>query len=123
MVDTNGQNVIQITKADGDTNNAAWSPEGFRLAYQSERKGNLDIYTYDLRTNKEYRLTDYAGIDSGPTWDCGGVNIAYTSTRDETTNIFQVFWQGGPSGNMTIHPASDKWSQWSPSKESASRGR
>ena len=58
-----------------------------------------------------------------PTWDCGGTNIAYTSTRDETTNIFQVYWQGGGSSNLTIHPATDKWSQWSPSKESASRGK
>ncbi|HOG80335.1 MAG TPA: DPP IV N-terminal domain-containing protein, partial [Anaerolineaceae bacterium] len=123
VVDIDGQNLRKISAASGDSGNHSWSPEGYRIAYQSERDGNLDIYTYDLRTDKEYRLTDYKGADSGPTWDCGGTNIAYTSTRDETTNIFQVYWQGGGSSNLTIHPATDKWSQWSPSKESASRGK
>ncbi|GAB4496901.1 MAG: hypothetical protein OHK003_03720 [Anaerolineales bacterium] len=111
----------QIT-TDGKTTNAVWSPEGDRIAYQSERNGNLDIYSYDFRNNTEYRVTDYEGIDSGPTWDCGGANLAFTSVRDGDLNIFQVFWQGGSAGNMTIDPASDKWSQWRPSNDISSAG-
>ncbi|HNE05307.1 MAG TPA: hypothetical protein PLT08_12355, partial [Anaerolineales bacterium] len=111
----------QITN-DGKTTNAVWSPEGDRIAYQSERSGNLDIYSYDFRDNKEYRVTDFDGKDSGPTWDCGGTNLAFTSVRDGDLNIFQVFWQGGSAGNMTIDPASDKWSQWRPSNDISSVG-
>jgi Tol biopolymer transport system component len=113
--------VKQVT-SDGKTVNAVWSPEGDRIAYQSERDGNLDIYSFDFRTNKEYRVTDYAGLDSGPTWDCGGTNLAFTSDRDGDPNIFQVFWQGGSAGNMTIDPATDKWSQWRPSNDVSSVG-
>ncbi|MBM3153502.1 MAG: hypothetical protein FJZ96_15065, partial [Chloroflexi bacterium] len=76
-----------------------------------------------LATQTEFRLTDYAGPDSSPTWDCGGTNIAFTSTRDGNPNVFQVFWKGGPQSNLTIHPATDKWSEWSPAKETGSRGR
>jgi len=123
VIDFSGENLIQITNGDGDTTNATWSPEGNRIAYQSERSGNLDIYSYEMSTGSEYRLTDYAGADSGPTWDCGGANIAFTSTRDGNPNILQVAWQGGAQSNLTIDPATDKWSQWSPSKEPASRGR
>ncbi|HNB41195.1 MAG TPA: DPP IV N-terminal domain-containing protein, partial [Anaerolineales bacterium] len=111
----------QLTN-DGKTTNAVWSPEGDRIAYQSERSGNLDIYSYDFRDNKEYRVTDFDGKDSGPTWDCGGTNLAFTSVRDGDLNIFQVFWQGGSAGNMTIDPASDKWSQWRPSNDISSVG-
>ncbi|MBK8821487.1 MAG: PD40 domain-containing protein [Anaerolineales bacterium] len=121
VMDVDGKNIKRIT-TDGKTNNLAWSPEGFRIAYQSERNGNLDIYSYDLKTGIEYRVTDYAGLDSGPTWDCGGSNLAFTSNRDEDTNIFQVFWQGGPAGNMTIDPSTDKWSQWRPSNDVSSVG-
>jgi Tol biopolymer transport system component len=121
IVDQNGNNPQRITM-DGRTNNHVWSPEGNRIAYQSERNGNLDIYSYDLITKKEYRVTDYEGVDSGPTWDCGGTNLAFTSLRDGDPNIFQVFWQGGSAGNMTIDPATDKWSQWRPSNDVSSVG-
>lgn len=113
--------VKQVT-TDGKTVNAVWSPEGDRIAYQSERDGNLDVYSFDFRTNKEYRVTEYEGLDSGPTWDCGGTNLAFTSDRDGDPNIFQVFWQGGPAGNMTIDPATDKWSQWRPTNDVSSVG-
>ncbi len=121
IVDVNGSNLKRIT-VDGHTDNPVWSPEGNRIAYQSERNGNLDVYSYDLLTRKEYRVTTYEGIDSGPTWDCGGTNLAFTSLRDGDPNIFQVFWQGGSAGNMTIDPATDKWSQWRPSNDVSSVG-
>ncbi len=113
--------VKQVT-TDSKTVNAVWSPEGDRIAYQSERNGNLDVYSFDFRDNKEYRVTDYEGLDSGPTWDCGGANLAFTSDRDGDPNIFQVFWQGGSAGNMTIDPATDKWSQWRPTNDVSSIG-
>jgi len=121
IVDSDGQHLKRIT-TDGKTINPVWSPEGNRIAYQSERNGNLDVYSYDLKTNKEYRVSDYSGPDSGPTWDCGGTNLAFTSTRDGDPNIFQAFWQGSPASNMTIDPASDKWSQWRPSNDVSSTG-
>ncbi|MCG2786310.1 MAG: DPP IV N-terminal domain-containing protein [Anaerolineae bacterium] len=121
IIDVTGENLKRIT-TDGKTVNAVWSPEGNRIAYQSERAGNLDIYSYDLLEDEEYRVTDYEGIDAGPTWDCGGTNLAFTSLRDEDANIFQVFWQGGSAGNMTIDPATDKWSQWRPSNDVSSTG-
>ncbi len=120
VIDINGENRIQITD-DGQTNNHSWSPEGSRIAYQSTREDNLDVYTYDLRNDKEYRLTTYEGEDYGPTWDCGGVNIAFSTDRDGYANIYQVFWQGGTPSYLTDHPKTDKWSQWSPAKESTSR--
>ena len=121
IIDVSGTNLKRIT-TDGKTINAVWSPEGNRIAYQSERNGNLDIYSYDLLTSKEYRVTDFAGPDSGPTWDCSGSMLAFTSTRDGDPNILQVSWQGGTASNMTIDPSTDKWSQWRPSNDVSSTG-
>ncbi|MCL4271736.1 MAG: PD40 domain-containing protein, partial [Anaerolineales bacterium] len=121
VINLDTKEVTRLT-TDGKTNNATWSPEGNRIAYQSERNGNLDIYSYDFTESKEYRVTDYEGLDSGPTWDCGGTNLAFTSDRDDDPNVFQVFWQGGSAGNMTIDPATDKWSQWRPSNDVSSTG-
>jgi Tol biopolymer transport system component/predicted transcriptional regulator len=121
VIDLESMAVRRLT-TDGKTVNAVWSPEGDRIAYQSERNGNLDVYSFDFRDDKEYRVTDYEGRDSGPTWDCGGTNLAFTSIRDGDPNIFQVFWQGGSAGNMTIDPATDKWSQWRPTNDVSSVG-
>jgi Tol biopolymer transport system component len=109
--------------ADNTANNHSWSPVGTRIAYQSTRNGNLDIYTYDLETGIEYRVTDYSGTDSAPSWDCAGENVSFTSMRDGDINILKVFWQGGENFFLTNDPAVDKWSQWSPSKEQGSRGQ
>ncbi len=120
IVDINGKNDTLI--GSGTTTNATWSPEGYRIAYQSERDGNIDVYSYDLNGKKEYRVTTYAGADSAPTWNCGGTLISFTSSENSNPDIFQVNWQGGTPSALTINPATDKWSEWTPSKETGSRG-
>ena len=121
VIDTDGSNNIQITDGNGDTSHQAWSPDGTRLAYQSDRDGNVDIYSFDLRIDEEYRVTDDEGRDIGPTWDCSGTLLAYTAENEDTSDIFQVYWKGGTSSHITNHPAIDQWSEWSPAKETASR--
>ncbi len=122
VIDIDGQNMVQITDGNGDTANHAWSPDGTRIAYQSVRDGNMDIYSYDLRDGNEYRVTTDENDDIGPTWDCGGINLAYTGyPNGGNPDILQVFWKGGASSHLTNNPAVDKWSEWSPAKETASR--
>ncbi|MCQ3936122.1 MAG: hypothetical protein DPW18_03625 [Chloroflexi bacterium] len=120
--DLKGESFSRISVG-GDAGNATWSPEGNRLAYQLTVGGNTDIFTYDLVTNTEYQLTDFGGVDSAPTWNCGGTDVSFTSTRDGDPNIYSTWWQGGSDiYGITVHPSTDKWSQWSPSKEPGSRG-
>lgn len=122
VIDTDGQNKMQITNGDGDTLRQAWSHDGTRIAYQSSRDGNVDIYTYDLRDGKEYRVTTNANQDIGPTWDCSDAYLAYTGDpNNDNMDIYQVYWKGGASSYLTNNPAVDKWSEWSPTKETASR--
>jgi Tol biopolymer transport system component len=118
-----GEKLLVSEDANRDANNHSWSPDGTRIAYQSNKNGNLDVYTFDLIEDDEYRLTNHMGADSSPSWDCSGINVSFTSIRDGDPNIFVIFWKGGDEQNLTIHPATDKWSEWSPIKELASRGR
>ena len=50
-----------------------------------------------------------------------GNTISFTSTRDGNANLFDVPWQGGAQTNLTTDPATDKWSEGSPSKEDGSQ--
>jgi TolB protein len=120
--DVKGENFKRISTG-GDAANASWSPEGNRLAYQVTVGENTDIFTFDLTNNTEYQLTDFAGVDSAPTWNCGGTDVSFTTTRDGNPDIYSSYWTGG--GKLffiTQDPSTDKWSQWSPSKEPGSRG-
>jgi len=115
-------NTKQLTNS-GLAGNASWSPEGNRIAYQIDR-GNSEttVYSYDLTTDKQYKLTSYIGMNSAPTWDCGGSNISFTSTSSGAPNIFSVPWQGGTISAITTDQTTNKWAEWSPSKELGSLG-
>jgi Tol biopolymer transport system component len=122
-VDYNGQNVEFVAGGAGiNVANHSWSPDGTRIAYQAEQNGNVDIFTHDFTSGEFYQLTDYLGADSAPSWDCGGQTVSFTTLRDGDPNIYQVPWQGGDQTFLTNNPATDKWSEWSPSKEQGSRG-
>jgi len=118
-----GELILVSTEGNQAANNHSWSPGGDKIAYQSIRNGNLDIFSYDIVEDEEYRLSNFSGIDASPTWDCSGTSVSFTSARDGNLNIFYVFWKGGTQRNFTAHPATDKWPEWSPAKEQASRGK
>jgi TolB protein len=119
--DLRGENVKRIT-SQGNAGNVSWSPDGNKIAFQLGGDEVTDVFTYDLTSGKQYQLTTFAGPDSAPTWDCGGANISFTSLSSGNLDLFSVPWQGGEISYITNNPSSDKWSEWSPSKEFASRG-
>jgi Tol biopolymer transport system component len=117
-----GSSLTTITNGVMDTGNPAWSPDGNKLAYQANVNGKLDVYTYDLTANKQYQVTQGEGVNSGPSWDCGGTMVAFTSTRTGTPNLFDAIWTGGsPAETLTTGTATNKWVQWAPTKDTSSR--
>jgi TolB protein len=48
-MDCDGRNVARITTASNLEGNPAWSPDGKRIAFQSNRDGNYEIYVITLR--------------------------------------------------------------------------
>ncbi|PYR24726.1 MAG: amidohydrolase [Acidobacteria bacterium] len=59
----------------------AWSPDGSRLVYSSDRAetGNLDLWIRDLRSGQDRRLTHLPNADYGATWSPDGKRIAFLS--------------------------------------------
>jgi TolB protein len=46
---------------------AAWSPDGSRIAFMSDRAGNNDIYVVHADSSNLAKLTD-TGSDEQPAW-------------------------------------------------------
>lgn len=73
--------------------NAAFSPDGKRIAFASERDGNVELYVMDYDGTQTRRLTDVQAMDDHPTWSPDGQQIAFASTRDAPTTLGQG-WNG-----------------------------
>ena len=55
----------------------SWSPDGQRIAFQSSRDGNYEIYVMDADGSNPHRLTDHPADDWKPSWSPDGRHIAY----------------------------------------------
>lgn len=77
----------QITH--GEFNNAAptFAPDNKSIVFQTDRDGDMEIYTLDPETNYEQRITTDAARDELPVYSKSGKMIAFTSTRTDTSAV------------------------------------
>ena len=68
------------------TNNSAsdlaptWSPDGSRVAFESRRDGNYEIYVMDADGSDEERLTNNSASDRRPIWSPDGTRSPLSPT-------------------------------------------
>ena len=67
----------------------AWSPDGRKIAFASQRSGNYDIYAMDADGSNVERLTDSGA--SSPVWSPDGQRLAFVSEAREA-DIHVVEW-------------------------------
>ncbi|HVR98360.1 MAG TPA: hypothetical protein VMW27_17225 [Thermoanaerobaculia bacterium] len=57
----------------------AWSPDGRRIAFYGNRKGQFDIFSYDLEKNEITNLTNDTIYDGAPTFSPDGRSLVFVS--------------------------------------------
>ena len=99
-------------------NRPTWSPDGQRLAFWSDRDGNLEIYVKDLQTGELVNVSQHAGTDSSPVWSPDGQRIAFvTVQQDNVVNqeVMMVDLITGQQMNLSHHRlAHDLGPVWAP---------
>ena len=93
----------------------AFSPDGRRIAFVSERSGTQEIWICDSDGSKTLQLTSLGGAAIyGPNWSPDSQNIALTVVqKGMKEDIYVVSVNGGVLRRMTTNPAEDKWPYWS----------
>jgi Tol biopolymer transport system component len=64
----------------------AWSPDGRRIAFDSNRDGDYEIYVMNADGSGQRNLTDNASLDALPAWSADGRELVFESERAEKGN-------------------------------------
>jgi dipeptidyl aminopeptidase/acylaminoacyl peptidase len=114
MTAAGGSQTPLTTSQDTD---AAWSPDGTRIAFTSARDGgNEEIYLMNADGSGQVRWTVSAGIDREPAWSPDGTRIAWSSDRGgDNTEIWSARLDGSDLRQHTLNGAvTDDQPEWSP---------
>jgi Tol biopolymer transport system component/serine/threonine protein kinase len=97
-------NPTRLTTATGAEASATWSPDGGRLAFESNQTGNWDIWVTQVGGAAAVNLTaDHRGDDRLPSWSPDGNDIAFHSSR-EGGGVFVMPALGGPARKILSTP-------------------
>lgn len=80
----------QVRPVGYDNRRPQLSPIGDRIAFESNRDGQMEIYVMNIDGSNETRLTDHPGQDSQPAWSPDGTKIVFVSDRTGKENIFMM---------------------------------
>jgi TolB protein len=95
---------------------AAWSPNGTRLAFtRGFAQGDVgDIYVLNLRTDTVHRVTRARGYDHQVNWAPGGHRLVFERDHAATSSIFAVNPDGSHLVRLTRGPFFDTGPAYSP---------
>ncbi len=83
----------------------SWSPQGDRIAYSRQRRGQYgsilrDIYVADHTGNNRTRVTENRRAGS-PSFSPDGERLAYIASEGETDNLFVLHLESGREDQLT----------------------
>jgi TolB protein len=117
LVEVAPRSVERLTDDVGDDMNPAWSPDGTRIAFQSDRNGaQFDLWVMNANGSGQTRLTQDVNEDRNPAWSPDGNWIAFDSDRAGGYDVWKLPVATGEMDAVALTSANNDDIQpaWSP---------
>ncbi len=104
VMDSDGGNLVNLSRYAGHDGHPVWSPDGARLAFTSTRDrvsgaAGVDIYVVELRSGRIDRVTWDSSGGPPSSWSPDGTSIVYVSGLDG--EIYSVAVATGAKARLT----------------------
>lgn len=98
------EELVATTREDS---RGSWSPDMKRIAFNSDRGGDMNIWVKSLEDGSERQITRGPGGDFQATWSPDGRRLVFFSTRAGSMDIWDVAVDGGEPRRLTTGTSSD----------------
>jgi Tol biopolymer transport system component len=93
------RNFIASTAHDS---NPQYSPDGKKIAFQSARSGNIEVWVCNSDGSGSVQLTSFGSLTTGtPRWSPDNQTIAFDSNGEGSWQIYTISAEGGKPRRMT----------------------
>jgi Tol biopolymer transport system component len=103
------RSLAQLTFGPDLQGDPAWSPDGRRVAFASDRQGNSNIWVQELSQPEPIRVTSSPARDWQPDWSPDGGWIVYRSEQ-EGGGLYIVAAEGGAARRLSAFGTHPRWS-------------
>jgi Tol biopolymer transport system component len=105
--------LMQLTVDHGQDVRAVWSPDGSRIAFQSDREGRYQIWTMDPDGGTPVDLSQDESDDRHPVWSPDGRRIAFDSGDSVLRDIWVMNTDGSDRHRVTTIDGFNSFPSWS----------
>jgi Tol biopolymer transport system component len=109
-----GGNALRVTNNPAPDVDPAWSPDGAKIAFVSNRTGNLEIFVTDIAGVNATNVTNKAATDYAPAWSPDSKRLAFATNRDGDAEVYTMTATGGSPTNRSRDLGKDEEPVWSP---------
>lgn len=113
-MNADGSGTTRLTNSPAEDASPSWSPDGARIAFDTNRDGNYEIYVMNANGTGQFNLSSHPGSDGYPTWSPDGATVAFQSDRNGNHDIYAVGSEGAGLTNLTNSIDDEFIPSWSP---------
>lgn len=114
-MDMDGGNKQRLTNNAFDDLQPAWSPDGSKIAFSSNRDGNYDIYTMNADGSEVTQITFTPdGYNYDPKWSPDGTKLLIQRSAGTSFDLFTINADGSNLINLAPYQFEDANGEWSP---------
>jgi len=113
-MNADGSGQTRLTNSPGLDFWPAWSSDGTKIVFTSDRDGNGEVYTMNADGSAQTRITADAGGDLDPAFSPDGTKVIFVSDRDGHHQIYAMNADGSGQTNLTRTAANETEPAFSP---------